>query len=545
MGPFYKRKSTRQLKFTKELLAEIAEKIKNGRSKRSVAREYNINESTLRKRLKLGTIPNSLGRFKSVFNSEKELELVERIRQLDELFYGLTVKGLRGLVYQFAEEIKVDHPFNKTTKLVGKKWIQTFCKKYNLSIRQPEKVSVARAIGFNKVQVTRFFENLERLIKKYSFSGKTIFNMDETGMLTVPNKIPKVISIKGKKNVGKVVSGERGQLITAVCCNNARGFYVPPALIYPRKREKKEFLYGAPEDTIMMLSDTGFINSDLFVKWLKHFQQHVKATIENPILLILDNHSSHISLEAIQFSRASGIHLLSLPPHASHKIQPLDVGFFGPLKTAYGQETDKWMTMNPGKIITIYEVAALFGKAYTRTASIEKAEKSFAATGIWPYNPQVFSDTDFAPASVTDSFPIENAEIIIEDEQVYQELLSNLPTTPTVLASADNGSSPHIGMYLNNCVNALDINQIIFSASPESTKNTESCSPLCDRSNTYSLPGPSGLCGKKGDKNKQANPREHLYYIPSEKNVSALRAIEKSDESIQDDGLDESDNKGR
>lgn len=259
-------------------------------------------------------------------------------------------------------------------------------------------------------------------------------------MLTVPNKLPKVLSTKGKKAVGKVVSGERGTLITAVCCASARGFYVPPALIYPRKREKQEFLYGAPEDTIMLLSDSGFINTELFIKWLKHFYQYVKPSIENPVLLILDNHSSHISLEAISFCRENGIHLLSLPPHCSHKLQPLDVGFFGPLRSAYSQEADTWMTMNPGKLITIYQVAALFGKAYARVASLQMSEKSFSATGIWPFNPNVFSDVDFAPASVTnlDFLQSDNIEIIFEDDDLQQELLNNLPTGPIVVAARNH-----------------------------------------------------------------------------------------------------------
>lgn len=161
MGPFYKRKSDRQLKFTEQILDQIKEKLKKGQSKRSIAREYNLNESTLRKRLKLGNVPSSLGRFKPVFDSVRELELLRKIKDLDQLFYGVTMKELRALTYQFAEEIKIEHPFNKTTKLVGKKWIATFCQKYNLSLRQPEKVSVARAIGFSKVQVSRFFNNLQ------------------------------------------------------------------------------------------------------------------------------------------------------------------------------------------------------------------------------------------------------------------------------------------------------------------------------------------------------------------------------------------------
>ena len=48
--------------------------------------------------------------------------------------------------------------------------------------------------------------------------------------------------------MGNIVSGTRGQLITAVCCTNAAGSYIPPALIYPGKREKKGLIFGAQSD---------------------------------------------------------------------------------------------------------------------------------------------------------------------------------------------------------------------------------------------------------------------------------------------------------
>jgi hypothetical protein len=68
----------------------------------------------------------------------------------------------------------------------------------------------------------------------------------------------------------------------------------------------------------------------------------------------MDGHNSHKSLEAIMEAKQAGIHLLTIPPHTSHKLQPLDKTFFGPLKTHYNEECSKFMTNNPGKRITLY-----------------------------------------------------------------------------------------------------------------------------------------------------------------------------------------------
>ena len=69
------------------------------------------------------------------------------------------------------------------------------------------------------------------------------------------------------------------------------------------------------------------MNTELSLDWLNHFSKHVKPCEKYPVLLVLDNHISHCSLDAVMFCRNSFITLLSLPPHASHMMQPLNTEF--------------------------------------------------------------------------------------------------------------------------------------------------------------------------------------------------------------------------
>ncbi|KAI4470790.1 dde superfamily endonuclease [Holotrichia oblita] len=234
----YKRTSDRKLVFTVELMAEIRDKISNGQSKRSIERELNIPEATLRKRLKIATIPISLGRYKCIFSEEQETELAKYVQEMDCRFYGLTMKDLSSIAFELAKANGVEHNFNPQKMVAGKTWIH--------------------------------------------------------------------------------------------------------------------------------------------------------------------NHSSHRSLNVIKYCRENSINLLSLPPHASHKVQPLDKGYFGPLKTAYSQATDNWLVTNPGKAITQKQVAGLFKTPYYEVSNLDKAVRAFETTGIWPYNPDQFNDEDFAPSLVTD-----------------------------------------------------------------------------------------------------------------------------------------------
>ncbi|CAG7727543.1 unnamed protein product, partial [Allacma fusca] len=75
-----------------------------------------------------------------------------------------------------------------------------------------------------------------------------------------------------------------------------------------------------------------------------------RATIDVPVLLILDNHSSHVSFQAVSYCRRHHINLLTSPPHTTHKLQPCDVSFFGPLKNKYSQYLVRWLSERPGCI---------------------------------------------------------------------------------------------------------------------------------------------------------------------------------------------------
>jgi len=176
--------------------------------------------------------------------------------------------------------------------------------------------------------------------------------------------------------------------------------------IFKRKRWSDLLMKGCPAGAVGFPSPKGWIDCDLFISYLKHFVKFAHPSKSNPVLLILDGHVSHKSLQAVDFARENFITLLSLPPHTSHRLQPLDITFFGPLKKAINREADKWMARNPGKRLTPYDLCELFAPAYDRVACMQKAIKGFETAGIWPYNPDQFADDDFAPSTVTE-LPIE------------------------------------------------------------------------------------------------------------------------------------------
>lgn len=121
----------------------------------------------------------------------------------------------------------------------------------------------------------------------------------------------------------------------------ADGLVLPPYIILTGKQHISTWYQGGnlgPDWTIG-LTDNGWTNNNYGVKWLKHFNKHTATrTVGAWRLLIIDGHESHNLKEFQDLYVEWKILALCMPSHASHLLQPLDIGCYSPLKKAYGAE---------------------------------------------------------------------------------------------------------------------------------------------------------------------------------------------------------------
>jgi hypothetical protein len=422
----YKRKTNRAQGWTEEAMYRAINAINEKEySIRGAAVRFGIPYPTLRKHVITQSSKKELGRFRPVFSDDMEQQLMKHIQEMDARFYGLTKQDLCTLAYEFANQNNLVHNFQN--ERAGEQWYSNFMQRHpELSLRAPEPTSIARACGFNKPQVQLFFDNLKTIRENHNIELDNIYNVDETGIQTSAKKPPKVISTKGKKQVGSISSAERGQLVTALCCCSASGKFIPPALIFPRKKRNARYLNGTPPGTIDFVSDNGWVNSEIFLEWLKFFVKSVRPTSEQKCLLILDNHVSHRSLDVLEYASQNNLVILSVPPHCTHKLQPLDVAVYGPLGKYFERTVDKWQKQHPAQHITLYELGELFGSAYLQSATPQNAISGFKKTGILDGDIDVFSDIDFAPSKVTDR------EYEIQDNEHDLTIADNNHSSPNL-----------------------------------------------------------------------------------------------------------------
>lgn len=356
-----------------------------------------------------------------VFSTKQEEELVKYIKMCSDMNYGLTYKQIRMLAHEYAcifPECKIPARWQQN-KIAGLDWLKSFMNrnKTEISLRKPENTSLARATGFNKRSVSEFFDNYVSVISKHKFHAEQIYNLDETGVTTVLNP-QKIVSTKGKKQVSVATSAERGELTTFVPVINAIGHALPPVYLYPRIRNPDNYLINAPTSSIALGNRNGWMTAELFPKVLEHIQKHTNCSKERKIILLMDNHESHISVTAINYCRDNGIVVLTFPPHTSHKLQPLDVGVLGPFKTYCSVAFNDWMAAHPGKVITIREIAELTKIAFHSAFTQKNITKAFEKPGIWPLNRLAFTDDDFigSYADITTGDTVEEAASDIPQE---------------------------------------------------------------------------------------------------------------------------------
>ena len=370
-------------------------------SKRKASLTYGIPRTTLIDKLS-GKAPIGINPGKPcVLTKAEEMVLVDYTKNMASIGSPLKPNDL------FVEVKKVLYADRRPTpfknNLPGKHWYQGFVKRHpDITLRRAMELGHQRAL-ISKEMVDGWFDGLKTYLQKevpdweaMINDPRRIFNADESGFpLSITNG--KVLTDKGVRHVYQVCTSNKTQ-ITVLACFNAIGNYIPPLIVYPGERFRDSGIHEFDE-AIYGHTSSGWMDSELFVSYLEHFNEFVsKHRIPKPVMLLVDGHSTHMSLAAAYYCFTNDIILYCLLANATHILQPCDVGFFSPMKAAWKKEVKSWQLANLGQALTKKHFPGVFRKAWERVAKLENAAHGFLKCGIFPLDPRNIDTSKLNPS---------------------------------------------------------------------------------------------------------------------------------------------------
>jgi hypothetical protein len=207
------------------------------------------------------------------------------------------------------------------------------------------------------------------------------------------------------------------------------------------ERMGKGLIDGAPAGSVVGMTESGWMTEELFYQWLHHYNASIPPA--RPVLLIIDNHVSRFSLRIIEYCREQQIHMLLLPPNATHIMQVGDVSIHAPFKQCLREQTGVFLHAHPRTQVTRYHYAQIIAPAYTAAFSPANILAGYKATGIHPYNPPIVTQQLRAPAvSSTSTTPVITLSDILaipgelDKKQASAKKRATMPFTRILTADA-------------------------------------------------------------------------------------------------------------
>jgi hypothetical protein len=234
------------------------------------------------------------------------------------------------------------------------------------------------------------------VIHKWKITADNIYNFDEKGFLMGFGRTLKRIMTIQALEQGRITKSKQDgsrEFISILATISAIGRWIPPLLIY--KGESGDLISSWVDEVMtesqahFTVSQNGWSNNAIGLMWLQQvFERYTKPKRETQKrLLIVDGHSSHVNMAFINWADEHGIILLILPPHTTHRLQPLDVGLFQPLSTYYSLELNQLMHDSGGAVSMSKRFFwPLFKRAWDKAFTEENIQSAFRKAGIWPTN---------------------------------------------------------------------------------------------------------------------------------------------------------------
>lgn len=329
----------------------ILDKLKSGESAAFVAREYGVNESTIRyikkaeDKIRASVIAASPSSAKTSFVSRRDslLEKMEKPLSMwveDQVQQNAPLSGLgiRNQALCLYEHLKVesegDNEVNSSTSFAASKgWLENFKKRFNLNNVKLD----GGAAAADQEAAKEFLTEFEKVIEVKGYKPEQVFNADETGLFW--KKMPNRTYISREECTAPGFKAAKDRVTLLLCGNAAGDFKCKPMLVY--RAENPRALKGKTRSQLPVFwrsNKKAWVTGKLFKDWFENcFIHQVKSYLREKnltfkVLLILDIAPGHpVSL----LESHPNVEVIFFPPYTTSLLQPMDQGVIAIFKSYY------------------------------------------------------------------------------------------------------------------------------------------------------------------------------------------------------------------
>lgn len=464
-------------KYSETKLVEAMASIRVGMKIREACRTYGIPRGTLQDRIH-GRVPEGPRKMgpETVLTNDEEKAIVEWCANLAKCGFPLKVDDLLNTVKNIVSDDGRNTPFKNGRP--GKKWYQLFLKRNpTLTHRTPEGISKGRAVVTEEF-IKNWFANLKTYLNQIGAEDilddpTRIFNGDETSFILCPNT-GKVIAPRGYKNVYQIQKGKEKEAITVLLFFSASGEILHPCVVFPYVRTPKDVVNSVPDKWLIGRSDTGWMRSEIFLDYIsKGLHDWLKEnSIKMPVLVFVDGHKSHLTMDLSKYCADNGIILYALPPNTTHLMQPADVSVFKPLKSDWKHTVRHWQTQpeNINKMLTKSTFCPLLEKVLCNKNLKESIKNGFRKCGLYPYNPNSVDYTKCVQNTLETLNRLHSLDLQLNDlesaEKTITFLKDNLHSS-----GVDVAIVMHEIEKLKNCLLMPNTDEHIYTQNTDQTHN--------------------------------------------------------------------------
>ena len=379
-------------------LAIEAIRTKEVASIRAAQRAYGIPESTLRARLNGSTNRRAAHEHEKRLAKGQEEFLVEWILEQEAQGFPPTHARAREMATRILR-------MNGDTQELGHKWVTKFIRdnpRIASVIGKP--IEAARINGTHPDAIQEFYTLYEEICRRYHIQPANTWNMDEHGIALGVCTNSRVLASSSKRR-SYVKSPESREWVSIIEVVSPLGGFTRPLVIFKGIAPQTSHFPDDTPDWRYTTSQNGWTTNGKGISWLQDiFIPETQPQNGQWRLLIMDGHGSHTATEFLWICKQNKIHLLFLPAHSSHVLQPLDLGVFAPLKSRYRTEIAKLASLDDASLVKKQRFITCYNLARKETFTPRQLRVGWKAAGIYPYNPQKALNSSQVQAPTQRSF---------------------------------------------------------------------------------------------------------------------------------------------